>query len=153
MNFFSKLFVTLFGIGFFPMASGTLGSICAILTWYFFITYFSIIYFYFIFIFLFLSSFYLTDKYLSTSSKEDPSEVIIDEFIGQSIPLLFIFNLNIYEILIVFSIFRFFDIFKIYPINLVERLKGSYGVILDDVLAGIYTLVIFMIYKILVITI
>ena len=150
MNFFSKLFVTLFGIGFFPMASGTLGSICAILTWYFFITYFSIIYFYFIFIFLFLSSFYLTDKYLSTSSKEDPSEVIIDEFIGQSIPLLFIVNFNIYEVLIAFVTFRFFDIYKIYPINKMEDLKGSYGVILDDIVAGIYSLIILMLYKILI---
>ena len=45
--------------------------------------------------------------------------------------------------------FRFFDIYKIYPINKMEDLKGSYGVILDDIVAGIYSLIILMLYKIL----
>ena len=68
---------------------------------------------------------------------------------GQSIPLLFIVNFNIYEVLIAFVTFRFFDIYKIYPINKIEDLKGSYGVILDDIVAGIYSLIILMLYKIL----
>ena len=95
-------------------------------------------------------SFYLTDIYLDNYKKKDPSEVIIDEFLGQSIPLLFIVNYNIYEVLIAFVTFRFFDIYKIYPINKIEGLKGSYGVILDDVVAGIYSLIILMLYKILI---
>ena len=82
--------------------------------------------------------------------KKDPSEVIVDEFLGQSIPLLFIVNFNIYEVLIAFATFRFFDIYKIYPINKMEDLKGSYGVILDDIVAGIYSLIILMLYKILI---
>ena len=59
-------------------------------------------------------------------------------------------NFNIYEVLIAFVTFRFFDIYKIYPINKIEDLKGSYGVILDDIVAGIYSLVILMLYKILI---
>jgi len=94
-------------------------------------------------------SFYLTDIYLDNYKKKDPSEVIVDEFLGQSIPLLFIVNFNIYEVLIAFVTFRFFDIYKIYPINKMEDLKGSYGVILDDIVAGIYSLIILMLYKIL----
>ena len=94
-------------------------------------------------------SFYLTDIYLDNYKKKDPSEVIVDEFLGQSIPLLFIVNFNIYEVLIAFVTFRFFDIYKIYPINKIEDLKGSYGVILDDIVAGIYSLIILMLYKIL----
>ena len=74
----------------------------------------------------------------------------MDEFLGQSIPLLFIVNFNIYEVLIAFVTFRFFDIYKIYPINKMEDLKGSYGVILDDIVAGIYSLIILMLYKILI---
>ena len=81
--------------------------------------------------------------------KEDPSEVVIDEFIGQSLPLIFIVQFNIYEVLLAFCAFRIFDIFKIYPVNKAENLKGANGVILDDIVAGIYSLILVMIYKII----
>ena len=122
----------------------------AILIWYVFIDLFSIFYFIVLFLFVLSVSFYFTDIYLDNYKKKDPSEVIIDEFLGQSIPLLFIVNFNIYEVLIAFVTFRFFDIYKIYPINKMEDLKGSYGVILDDIVAGIYSLIILMLYKILI---
>ena len=149
MKNFTKYFATLFGIGFIPLAPGTFGSLFAILIWYVFIDLFSIFYFIALFLFVLSVSFYLTDIYLDNYKKKDPSEVIVDEFLGQSIPLLFIVNFNIYEVLIAFVTFRFFDIYKIYPINKIEDLKGSYGVILDDIVAGIYSLIILMLYKIL----
>ena len=95
-------------------------------------------------------SFYFTDIYLENYRKKDPSEVVIDEFLGQSIPLLFMVNFNMYEVLIAFVTFRFFDIYKIYPINKMEDIRGSYGVILDDIVAGIYSLIVIMLYKIFV---
>ena len=150
MKNFSKYFATLFGIGFIPLAPGTFGSLFSILIWYVFIDLFSIFYFIALFLFVLSVSFYLTDIYLDNYKKKDPSEVIVDEFLGQSIPLLFIVNFNIYEVLIAFVTFRFFDIYKIYPINKIEDLKGSYGVILDDIVAGIYSLIILMLYKILI---
>ena len=150
MKNFTKYFATLFGIGFIPLAPGTFGSLFAILIWYVFIDLFSIFYFIVLFLFVLSVSFYFTDIYLDNYKKKDPSEVIVDEFLGQSIPLLFIVNFNIYEVLIAFVTFRFFDIYKIYPINKMEDLKGSYGVILDDIVAGIYSLIILMLYKILV---
>ena len=150
MKNFTKYFATLFGIGFIPLAPGTFGSLFAILIWYVFIDLFSIFYFIVLFLFVLSVSFYLTDIYLDNYKKKDPSEVIVDEFLGQSIPLLFIVNFNIYEVLIAFVTFRFFDIYKIYPINIIEDLKGSYGVILDDIVAGIYSLIILMLYKILI---
>jgi phosphatidylglycerophosphatase A len=150
MKNFTKYFATLFGIGFIPLAPGTFGSLFAILIWYVFIDLFSIFYFIVLFLFVLSVSFYFTDIYLDNYKKKDPSEVIIDEFLGQSIPLLFIVNFNIYEVLIAFVTFRFFDIYKIYPINKMEDLKGSYGVILDDIVAGIYSLIILMLYKILI---
>ena len=149
MKNFTKYFATLFGIGFIPLAPGTFGSLLAILIWYVFIDLFSIFYFIVLFLFVLSISFYLTDIYLDNYKKKDPSEVIVDEFLGQSIPLLFIVSFNIYEVLIAFVTFRFFDIYKIYPINKIEDLKGSYGVILDDIVAGIYSLIILMLYKIL----
>ena len=149
MKNFSKYFATLFGIGFISLAPGTFGSLFTILIWYVFIDLFSIFYFIVLFLFILSVSFYFTDIYLDNYKKKDPSEVIVDEFLGQSIPLLFIVNFNIYEVLIAFVTFRFFDIYKIYPINKMEDLKGSYGVILDDIVAGIYSLIILMLYKIL----
>ena len=150
MKYFTKYFATLFGIGFISFAPGTFGSLFAIFIWYFFIDLFSIFYFIVLFLLVLSVSFYFTDIYLDNYKKKDPSEVIVDEFLGQSIPLLFIVNFNIYEVLIAFVTFRFFDIYKIYPINKIEDLKGSYGVILDDVVAGIYSLIILMLYKILI---
>lgn len=150
MKNFTKYFATLFGIGFIPLAPGTFGSLFSILIWYVFIDLFSIFYFIVLFLFVLSVSFYFTDIYLDNYKKKDPSEVIVDEFLGQSIPLLFIVNFNIYEVLIAFVTFRFFDIYKIYPINKIEDLKGSYGVILDDIVAGIYSLIILMLYKILI---
>ena len=150
MKNFSKYFATLFGLGFIYFAPGTFGSLFAILAWYVFIDLFSIFYFTVLFLFVLSISFYFTDIYLDNYKKKDPSEVIVDEFLGQSIPLLFIVNFNIYEVLIAFVTFRFFDIYKIYPINKIEDLKGAYGVILDDIVAGIYSLIILMLYKILI---
>ena len=150
MKTFTKYFTTLFGIGFIPIAPGTFGSLFAIFIWYVFINLFSIFYFIILFLFVLSVSFYFTNIYLNNYKEKDPSEVIVDEFLGQSIPLIFIVNLNIYEVLIVFVTFRFFDIYKIYPINKIEDLKGSYGVILDDIVAGIYSLIILMLYKIII---
>tara|TARA_B100000401_G_scaffold438418_1_gene386940 strand:+ start:7710 stop:8174 length:465 start_codon:yes stop_codon:yes gene_type:complete len=149
MNKFAKYFVSLFGLGYVPFAPGTFGSIFAILIWYFAITYVNIFFFYLIFILVFLSSFQLVNIYLKNEKKEDPSEVVIDEFIGQSLPLIFIVQFNIYEVLLAFCAFRIFDIFKIYPVNKAENLKGANGVILDDIVAGIYSLILVMIYKII----
>ena len=149
MNILAKYLVTLFGIGFIPFAPGTLGSLCAIFVWYLSITFLNIYFFYLILIIVFFSSFILVDIYIKFEKKEDPSEVIIDEFIGQSLPLIFLLEFNIFEVLLVFCAFRFFDIYKIYPINIAENMEGSKGVIVDDIVAGIYTLVIVMTLKII----
>ena len=150
MKIFSKYFTTLFGIGLISFAPGTFGSLIAIFIWYAFVNVFSIFYFIVLFLFILSVSFYFTDIYLENYKKKDPSEVVIDEFLGQSIPLLFLVNFNMYEVLIAFVTFRFFDIYKIYPINKMEDIRGSYGVILDDIVAGIYSLIVIMLYKIFV---
>ena len=149
MIFLIKAFVTVFGIGYIRIAPGTFGSLFAILVWYISINYLNIYFFYIIIIIVFICSFKAINIYLRNEKKDDPSEVVVDEFIGQSLPLIFLLQFNIYEILLAFSSFRLFDIFKIYPVNKVENIKGANGVIMDDVVAGIYSLIIIMIYKII----
>ena len=149
MNNFAKYFVTLFGLGFTPFAPGTLGSMFAIFVWYLTIYLVNIYFFYFILFLVFMFSFTLISIYLIDKKNDDPQEVIIDEFIGQSLPLIFLSQFNIYEVMLAFCTFRFFDIFKIYPVNKAENMKGAAGVIFDDVVAGIYSLIIVMTYKII----
>ena len=149
MIFLIKAFVSLFGIGYIRIAPGTFGSLFAILVWYISIVYLNIYFFYMIIIIVFICSFKAINIYLRNVNKDDPSEVVVDEFIGQSVPLIFLLQFNVYEVLLAFSSFRLFDIFKIYPVNKIENIKGANGVIMDDVVAGIYSLIIIMIYKII----
>ena len=151
MLFISKTITTLFGAGYIKYAPGTIGSILTILIWLLIYTAFGQIYFLGLFVILTLSSYYLIKEYLSVFNKKDPQEIIIDEFIGISIPLLFVSSSQSYfEILLVFVSFRIFDIFKIYPVNKAEMLDGPIGIILDDVIAGIYTLIILLIFQIII---
>ena len=149
MIFLIKAFVSVFGIGYIRIAPGTFGSLFAILVWYISINYLNIYFFYIIIIIVFICSFKVINIYLRNENKDDPSEVVVDEFIGQSLPLIFLLQFNVFEVLLAFSSFRLFDIFKIYPVNKVENIKGANGVIMDDVVAGIYSLIIIMIYKII----
>ena len=88
-----------------------------------------------------------THYYLQKSNNKDPKEVIIDEVTGQSMPLMLLsLNLDASSIVIAFLSFRFFDILKIYPINKAEDLPGSIGVMLDDIVAGFYSVIVTIIY-------
>ena len=147
MLFISNLFVTFFFIGRFPFASGTLGSLVGVVLWYYLISINFLLLVAF-FILYFVLSFIFTNIYLKSSNSADPSEVICDEIIGQLIPLSIISIADdAYLILIAFISFRIFDIFKFFPANKAEELHGASGVILDDVIAGIYSLIIVFISK------
>ena len=96
----------------------------------------------------------LIDKYSRRFETIDAKEIVIDEFIGQSIPLLSIyavFSENFFDQYIVFSflsflIFRFFDILKPFPISLVDqKMKNGFGVVLDDIIAGIFSSILVLI--------
>ena len=76
---------------------------------------------------------------------EDPQLVVIDEVSGQLIaltPLVFLPSLTILSVVIGFVLFRFFDIFKPFPIRKLEHLPGGFGVMADDALAGVYAAVL-----------
>ena len=89
-------------------------------------------------------------KYFDEFKSDDPQEIVIDEVVGQMLTLLAI---PVYETLYplpviyycvgAFILFRLFDIFKPYPINYVDNnFKGAWGIMLDDILAGTYSIVI-----------
>ena len=156
------LFVTCFGIGSFRFAPGTITSL---ITTVFLYSLFHIINLsnntiFIILLIVFIYSFYAVSEYIKYNENKDPKEVVIDEFIGQSIPIY------LYEIshgtikdpqeavlfyLYIFILFRYFDIKKPFPVSFFDqKFKNSFGVILDDVMAGLYvvlTLIIFMTIK------
>tara|TARA_B100001057_G_scaffold379030_1_gene384477 strand:+ start:1125 stop:1631 length:507 start_codon:yes stop_codon:yes gene_type:complete len=159
---FNYLFITFFGIGTIRYAPGTITSlITTILLFSFFhIINLPIYIVLFFFILIFLYSFYAVANYIREKENKDPKEVVIDEVIGQTIPIC-LFELAhgidknseetfLYYIYI-FILFRFFDIKKPFPVSIFDKkFKNSFGVIIDDVVAGLYvvlTLIIFMIVK------
>jgi len=159
---FNYLFVTCFGIGSFRFAPGTITSF---ITTIFLFSLFHIINLsnntiLILLLLIFVYSFYAVSEYIKYNENKDPKEVVVDEFIGQSIPIY------LYEIahgtmkssqeavlfyLYIFILFRYFDIKKPFPVSYFDKkFKNSFGVILDDVVAGLYvvlTLIIFMAIK------
>ena len=134
----------MFGIGFLPIP-GTIGSLFTIVIYYLFNNYLNIIFFIFFIIFVFFYSFFFLNKTLNKSFvSSDPKEIVIDEFIGQSIPLLICGN-NFFLIILSFLLFRLFDITKPWPASYFDlKIKNATGVIMDDIIAGLYTF--FIIY-------
>jgi phosphatidylglycerophosphatase A len=156
------LFVTCFGLGSLRFAPGTITSF---ITTIFLFSLFNIINLsnnsiLFILILIFFYSFYAVAQYIKDNDNKDPKEVVIDEFIGQSIPIYLYETAHgvtknpeesVLFYLYIFILFRYFDIKKPFPVNYFDRkFKNSLGVILDDVVAGLYvvlTLIIFMVVK------
>ena len=105
-----------------------------------------------ILIILFLSSLMLLNYSYKNNLFDniDDKSIVIDEIIGYLSFMIF-FDINITNIIIGFLLFRFFDILKPFPISYVDnKIKNSFGVIFDDVIAGLYvvlTLIIFMLIK------
>ena len=143
---FNKNLFTLFGIGKLP-ASGTFGSFFTLLIYFILQKYFNNLIIIILLIFVALYSLIFLNKTIKNFKQKDPKEIVIDEYIGQMIPLIVCGN-NIYLILVAFISFRFFDITKIYPANIFDKkIEGPLGVIGDDIIAGIYSLMIIFIIK------
>ena len=147
MKKLSSIIVTLFNVGKFPFAPGTIGSIFSFLLLFLLINSIQYIFFLIIFIIIFIVSIYFINIYNEKTIEKDSKEIIIDEFLGCYFIFIFfpIFkNENIYVFLLLsFILFRILDILKPFPINLIDKkFKNSYGIIFDDILAGLYTVII-----------
>ena len=111
-------------------------------------------------IIIFIYSFYAVSTYIDDTKNKDPGEIIIDEFLGQSIPI-YLYEIShgtskesseaIIFYALFFILFRYFDIMKPFPVNFFDKnFKNSFGVIMDDICAGLYvvlTVVCFMVIK------
>ena len=158
----NTLFVTMFGLGKLPKIPGTFGSLATIITLYvlFHIINLSSNLILTCLMIIFIFSFLAVATHIKDSENKDPKEVIIDEFIGQSIPI-YLYEIShgtdksadeaIIFYCICFILFRFFDIVKPFPVSYFDKnFKNSFGVIMDDVCAGFYvvlTLICFIFFS------
>ena len=161
INKINFLFVTLFGIGKVKKIPGSIASLATAILLFFLmhilkispdIILISVIIIFFI-------SLYAVNIFIKDLDNKDPKEVVIDEFIGQSIPIC------LYEIahegtretsqvltfyFIMFILFRIFDIAKPYPVSYYDKnFKNSFGVIMDDVCAGLYVVAVLILYMVI----
>ena len=161
LNKINFLFVSLFGIGKIKKIPGSFASLATTLFLFFLfhilnvspnIVLFAII-------IVFLISFYAVNVFIKDLTNKDPKEIVIDEFIGQSIPIC------LYEVahnipkdnedalkfyLIMFVLFRLFDIAKPFPVSYYDKnFKNSFGVIMDDVCAGLYVVLVLVLYMLI----
>ena len=140
----------MFGLGKIPKIPGTFGSLATVIILYFFFHVLDISTNIILIglIIIFIYSFSAVAVYIKNNDNKDPKEIIIDEFIGQSIPI-YLFEIShgtekspddaIIFYGICFILFRFFDIAKPFPVSFFDKnFKNSFGVIMDDVCAGFY---------------
>lgn len=145
--FLPVLIGTGFGSGFSPFAPGTAGALLASIIWialYYLVPFTTLWCITLGLVILFtLAGIWAANK-LETCWGEDPSRVVVDEMVGVWIPLLAVpDNEQWYWYVIgAFALFRLFDIAKPLGIRKMESLKGGVGVMMDDVLAGIYSFVL-----------
>ena len=156
----NSLFVTMFGIGKLPRIPGSYASLVTVIILYILFHIFSVPadVFLFFLVAIFIISLFAVNLFIKDLTNKDPKEVVIDEFIGQSIPV-YLYEIShgtekssneaIIFYCICFILFRFFDIIKPFPVSFFDKnYKNSFGVIMDDVCAGFYvvlSLICFMV--------
>lgn len=146
VNKLSQIISTLFYIGYFKWMPGTMGSLFSIAIIISLKHFLNNIFFICIFILLFFISLKLIEIYSKSINKHDSSEIVIDEFLGIYLIMIFLdyisFSNILIDIILAFIFFRIFDILKPFPINFIDKkFNNSFGVIFDDIIAGIYSLV------------
>ena len=136
MNTLSMIFSTFFGTGFFPIAPGTAASFLTVLLFklglYKLFWPFQAL----IIVALFISGGAASTRYARLLNRKDPGRIVIDEICGQLIAL-FLVTPGWKELLLAFFLFRIFDIIKPYPIKKLEALPDGWGIMADDVGAGL----------------
>ena len=158
---FNSLFVTMLGLGKIKFIPGTIGSLATVIILYviFHILNVSSNFVLLGLVIIFIYSFPAVSSYIKNNENKDPGEIIIDELIGQSIPI-FAYEVShgtekssdeaLIFYCICFVLFRFFDIVKPFPVSFFDKnFKNSFGVIMDDVCAGLYVILSLICFMIL----
>ena len=157
MNNFPIQLITMFGIGRISKMPGTIASFATCLFYFLCINIdVNIKFLLLAFLIILIISIIFINKYSSNFTEVDAKEIVIDEFLGQSLPILLIYHPlqkgdpvggALVYLTTCFILFRFFDIFKPFPINLVDKkMKNGLGVVLDDLLAGVYVIITFALF-------
>ena len=148
MNKISQIFSTLFFIGYVKWAPGTFGSIFSLITIIFLHNIVNKNEFIILFICILLMATICIKIYSKLVNNHDAKEIVIDEFLGIYLIIIFSYDFNLFnneflKMSLVFIFFRIFDIIKPFPASWIDtNMKNSYGIILDDMIAGIYTIII-----------
>ena len=135
----SEWLATCFKIGHLPIAPGTWGSLAAVIGWWLWLQYLDPLVFIVLIITIFTIGVFATNIIIDHTGEKDPSRVVIDEVAGQWLGLLMLPDGTLY-IAGAFILFRFLDILKPWPIRHLEQFPKGWGVMLDDMLAGLLTL-------------
>ena len=158
---FNTLFVTMLGLGKIKFIPGTIGSLATVITLYVIFHILNVTSNFVLLglVIIFIYSFPAVSSYIKDNKNKDPGEIIIDELIGQSIPI-FAYEIShgtekssdeaLIFYCICFILFRFFDIVKPFPVSFFDKnFKNSFGVIMDDVCAGLYVILSLICFMIL----
>jgi len=145
MKFLSKTIATFFGVGYFPLAPGTVTSAIIVLLYKLYLHKLSWPLYLLILFLLFFLGIFTSASYSSELNDKDPRKITMDEAVGQ---LLVLFRMGkAWPLLLAgFLLFRFFDVIKIYPIKKVEALPKGWGIMMDDILAAIYAGIVIHLY-------
>ena len=138
---FSEIIGTMFYIGKIPLAPGTWGSLVALLLWYLIKPKIIDPLFLLITGGLFFIGIAVSEIITRELDNHDPKEIIIDEWVGMWIALYLVPH-SLFWGLVSFFLFRFFDIFKPGPVQIMDDIHSPLGVMLDDVVAGILALLV-----------
>ena len=141
MNKIAEITSTVFYIGRFPLAPGTFCSFIAFLAWFYLRFYIEGVFILYASLILFFVGVAVSTIHSEVIKKDDPSEIVIDEWVGQWIALWLIPH-SFYWGFISFVLFRFFDITKLGPVQGMDDIKSGTGIMMDDVVAGILALLI-----------
>ncbi|MBL94913.1 MAG: phosphatidylglycerophosphatase A [Magnetovibrio sp.] len=141
----STILSTWFGVGYIPIMPGTAGSLIALPIAWIIIESFGHAWFLALLLSVLLLGIIVSDQCRKRYKEKDPSRIVIDEVVGQWVSVLFIAP-DILYYSFGFVLFRFFDILKPWPISWVDQhIENGLGIMLDDVLAGIFSLIILVI--------
>ena len=148
-NIFHIIIASGFGTGFSPFAPGTAGAILATIIWigFSFVTPAYLIPITAALIIIFGITGIWSANVLAPQWGKDPSRVVVDEMVGVWIALLAVPDGNLYYALLALVLFRLFDIFKPLGVRAMEKLKGGLGVMMDDVLAGVYSFIVLFVLR------
>ena len=146
MKFLVKLFSSVFFLGYIPVASGTFASAFAVLPYLLlrgYPAYFPVL------AVLFFFGVYVSGKAEKVFNEKDPHRVVIDEVAGFLTAMAFL-PYGIQWIAAGFILFRLFDIWKPFPIMQSQKLPGGWGIMVDDILAGVYANIVLQVVVIMV---